>query len=113
MSLVIFRILRLPCSTSFSPLCVPNRPSVNPVTTGKNHIRWIINQLSIEATIITSSPNCPKDITTPKENIFFFSFIKTVNPGTEKISCIFGSRGQIKGNLDDSPNKPGHWTVKK
>jgi hypothetical protein len=113
MSLVIFRILRLPCSTSFSPLCLPNRPSINPVTTGKNHIRWIINQLSIEATIVTSSPNCPKDSTTPKENQFLFSFIKTVNPRTEKVGRIFGSRGQIKGNLDNSPNKPGHWTLKK
>jgi hypothetical protein len=60
----------------FSPLCLPNRPSVNPVTTRKNHIRWIIDQLSIEATIILSSPNCPKGSTTPKENQFFFQFYR-------------------------------------
>jgi hypothetical protein len=107
MSLVIFRILRLPSSTSFSPLCLPNRPSINPVTTGENHIRWVINQLSIEATIVTSAPNCPKDSTTPKENQLLFSFIKTINPGTEKVSCVFGNRGQIKGNLDNSLDKPG------
>jgi hypothetical protein len=97
----------------FSPLCLPNRPSINPVTTGENHIRWVINQLSIEATIVTSAPNCPKDSTTPKENQLLFSFIKTINPGTKKVSCVFGNRGQIKGNLDNSPNKPGHRAVKK
>jgi hypothetical protein len=54
-----------------------------------------------------------QDSTTPKENQFLFSFIKTVNPRTKKVGRIFGSRGQIKYNLDDSPNKPGNRTVEK
>jgi hypothetical protein len=55
----------------FSLLCLPNRPSVNPVATRKNHISWVIDQISIEATIISSSPNCPKGSSTPKEDQFF------------------------------------------
>jgi hypothetical protein len=90
-----------------------NRPSINPIATGENHIRWVINQLSIEAAIVTSTPYCPKDSTTPKENQLLFSFIKTINLGTEKASRVFGSRGQIKGNLNNSPNKPGHRAVKR
>jgi hypothetical protein len=60
----------------FSLLCVSNRPCVNPVATRKNHIRWIIDQISIEATIISSSPNCPKGSTTPKKNQFFFPVLQ-------------------------------------
>jgi hypothetical protein len=73
----------------FSPLCLSNRPSINPVATGKNHIRWIVNQLSVEAAIITGTPNCPNNSTTPKEDQLLFRFIETINPGTEKISCVF------------------------
>jgi hypothetical protein len=48
----------------------------------------------------------------PKDQLLF-SFIETINPGTEKISRVFGNRGQLEGNLDNSPNKSGHRAVKK
>ena len=97
----------------FSPLCLSNRPSINPITTGENHIRWIINQLSIEAAIITGTPNSPNNSTTPKEDQLLFRFIETINPGTKEISCVFGSRRRFECNLDNSPNKSGHRAMKK
>jgi hypothetical protein len=97
----------------FSPLCLLNRPSINPVATGKitldgSSINLLLKQQSLRVRQIAqrTAPH-------PKRTRFFFSFMKTVDPGTEKVGRIFGSRGQIKCNLDNSPNKPGHWTVKK
>jgi hypothetical protein len=71
---------------SFSLLCLPNRPSINPITAGENHIRWIINQPSIEAAIITSTPNSPNNSTTSKKNQFLFRIMETIDPGTKEVS---------------------------
>jgi hypothetical protein len=70
---------------SFSLLCLSNRPSINPITAGENHIRWIINQPSIEAAIITSTPNSPNNSTTSKKNQLLFRIMKTVNLGTKEV----------------------------
>jgi hypothetical protein len=98
---------------SFSLLCLSNRPSINPIATGENHIRRIINQPSIEATIITSTSYSPNNSTTSKEDQFLFRFMETINPGTKEVSCVFGSRRQFEYNLDNSPNKSGHRAMKK
>jgi hypothetical protein len=81
----------------FPLLCLPNRPCVNPVATRKNHIRWIIDQISIEATIISSSPNCPKGSTTPKENHFFSSVLqKLLIQGPKRSAVSLGVEIRLK-----------------
>jgi hypothetical protein len=96
----------------FSPPCLPNRPSINPVTTRKTTLDGSSISLALKQHSFRVRQIAQRAAPHPKRTNFFFSLIETVNPGTKKISCIFGSRGQIKGNLDNSPNKPDHWTVK-
>jgi hypothetical protein len=68
----------------FSLLCLPNRPSVNPVATRKNHNSWVIDQISIEATIISSSPDCPKGRSTSKKDQLFSVLQKLLIQGPKR-----------------------------
>lgn len=95
-SLVVFRILRFPCSTSFFLLFLSNCPSVNPETTWEDHISRIINQIIIKTTIILRAPNRLDDCATTEKDQIFSVLLKLLIQGPKRFSTSLGIEFKLR-----------------